>query len=468
MVRKNLKKILIVDPHIKHSQSLMKILSRNNKQVERCKDIKKAIAQSKTMQHDVFFLRISDKLTKIQIRSFMQSAPVIGIVGNLEDHAIKKALQLGIEDLITPPYTYPELKLKLRYCLQKKRYREKFEKEKKFLKALIDISSLISSTLNSQEILYFMVKKISEVIPVVRCSMIRIVHEQNYAQVVATFENPKLTTLTLDLKKYPEIKEALITQKPVFISDVKSDPIMSEVKELITSLKIKSIIVLPIFYKETVIGTLFLRTSKTGKPFTEDEMMFCRTVANTSANSLYNAFLYEKAESEKIRLGKLAITDFLTNLYNTRYLYHRLEEEFNRAHRYSMDISCMMMDIDLFKRINDTYGHKTGDLVLKEFARLLKDNVRKTDILARYGGEEFFILLPNTTSEGAFAEAERLSLSIKKHKFKSLKEKRSITVSIGVATAPHKDISMGDDLITCADSALFSAKETGRGKVVVY
>ena len=127
-----------------------------------------------------------------------------------------------------------------------------------------------------------------------------------------------------------------------------------------------------------------------------------------------------------------------------------------------------MVDIDLFKRINDAYGHKTGDHVLKEFAQLLKKNIRKSDIIARYGGEEFIIILPNTSKKGSVSESERLSLCIKKHKFKSLKGKHPITVSIGAVTYPHKDINTSDELITCSDTALFKAKNMGRSKVVVY
>jgi two-component system cell cycle response regulator len=381
---------------------------------------------------------------------------------------ISKAFRLGIEELITVPCSNPELRLKIEYCVQKKLYIDKLKKERKHLNALIEITSLVSSSLNSQEILHFIVKKIAEVIPVVRCSMMRIEHEQNYAQVVATFENPRLQTITLDLNKYPEIKKAIITKSPVIINDVSTDPIMEDVREILNPLGIKSIIVLPVFFKDTIIGTLFMRTSRRGRSFTEDEIMFCRSVANTSANALYNAFLYEKAESEKMRLGKLAITDFLTGLYNTRYLYHRLEEEFSRASRYSLPIACLMMDIDLFKKINDTYGHRTGDRVLKEFAHVLKQNVRKSDILARYGGEEFIILLPNTAKDGALTEAERLSQCIKRHQFKSLKGKRAITVSIGIATFPHKEIKNSDDLITCADTALFEAKNSGRSRVTIF
>ncbi|MCK5426780.1 MAG: sensor domain-containing diguanylate cyclase [Thermodesulfovibrionia bacterium] len=430
--------------------------------------IEKSIEYTKTATPDVILLRLTDALKKKHVHSFQKIGPVIGIPGKDSNNAIKKAFRLGIEELIIQPYTPLEIKLKIEYCLQKKQYIDGLKKEKQHLNALLEITSLISSSLNSHEILHFMVKKIAEVIPVVRCSMIRIEHEQNFAHVIATYENPRIKTITLDLDKYPEIKETIITKSPVIVNDVNTDPLMAEVRETIIPLGIKSIIVLPIFFKDTVIGTLFLRTSRREKSFTDEEIMFCRTVANTSANALYNAFLYEKSENEKVRLGKLAITDFLTGLYNTRYLYHRLEEEFNRAHRYSTPISCLMMDIDLFKRINDAYGHKTGDRVLKEFAHFLKINVRKTDILARYGGEEFIILLPNTSHDGALTEAERLSLCIKRHKFKSLKSKRVITVSIGITTSPHKDISSSDDLITCADTALFKAKNTGRSKVIVY
>jgi diguanylate cyclase (GGDEF)-like protein len=106
--------------------------------------------------------------------------------------------------------------------------------------------------------------------------------------------------------------------------------------------------------------------------------------------------------------------------------------------------------------------------VLKEFSQLLKKNIRKSDILARYGGEEFIILLPNTSKKGSLSEAERLSRCIKKHKFKTLKGKHAISVSIGAVTYPHKKIKVGDDLITLADTALFKAKSKGRGSVVVH
>lgn len=465
-----MKEILIYDPNAdtKHLKAIALNLKKKNCLVFGFRTIEEARKYINKSLPDVIFFRLSKELDAKSLNLFKDRAPVIGILGKAGDRSIDKALKLGVEDFAFSPYTAFEIMLKIESLLQKKQYIDKLEKEKKHLQAIVEIATLASSTLDPKEILYLIVKKIADVIPVLRCSMVRVDRENRYAQVVATFEGTRLKPITLDLNKYPEIREALTTKTPVIVSDIKSDPIMTDVRDIISPIGIKSIVVLPVFYGDTVIGTLFLRTSRLGREFTKDEIAFCNAVVNTSANALHSAFLYEKAEIEKIHLGKLAITDFLTGLYNTRYFYHRLEEEFSRSVRYNICLTCLMMDIDLFKRINDTYGHKTGDHVLKEFAQVLKKNIRKSDILARYGGEEFIILLPSTSKKGSRSEAERLRLCIKNHKFKSLKGKQAISVSIGAATYPHEKIKMSDALITCADTALFDAKDKGRSKVAVY
>jgi diguanylate cyclase len=125
-----------------------------------------------------------------------------------------------------------------------------------------------------------------------------------------------------------------------------------------------------------------------------------------------------------------------------------------------------MLDIDHFKNINDVYGHKIGDTVLQEFSKLLKRFIRKVDVLARYGGEEFIVLLPQTSMNGSLAEAERIRTSIKNHKFKSLKNKKGLTVSIGISCALHPKIKTHDDLISLADDALFEAKKAAGTKEI--
>ena len=175
----------------------------------------------------------------------------------------------------------------------------------------------------------------------------------------------------------------------------------------------------------------------------------------------------KNSAGRRSKLERFAITDYLTGIYNIRYFYNRIEEEFSRAARYKLPLSCIMFDIDHFKEINDTYGHRVGDIVLREFARIVKMHTRRSDVFARYGGEEFILLLPQTPEQGAVAEAERLRMFVNEHRFNVIKKKIGITVSIGIACCPHKEITNYDDLINTADNAMFIAKNRGRDQIVV-
>ena len=143
------------------------------------------------------------------------------------------------------------------------------------------------------------------------------------AHVVSTFEDPKITNIRLDLQKYPEIRKALSFKKPVIIKDALKDPLMKEVRDIITPIGIRSILVVPVIFRDEVIGTLLLRTSRSGHTFTKREIRLCTAIANASANALYNAFLYDRLGKEKTKLERLAITDYLTGIYNIRYFYNR-------------------------------------------------------------------------------------------------------------------------------------------------
>ncbi|HPS19489.1 MAG TPA: GGDEF domain-containing protein [Candidatus Omnitrophota bacterium] len=167
--------------------------------------------------------------------------------------------------------------------------------------------------------------------------------------------------------------------------------------------------------------------------------------------------LYEQVE-------KLSIIDGLTGIYLRRYLIDRLEEEVDRARRLNLTFSVGMIDIDHFKKINDTYGHLVGDAVLKEIAERLKLSVREVDMVARYGGEEFCVVLPETTSDLARTVAERLRKSVESGVVKAFDEKIKVSVSIGVATYPA-DGNSASVLIDSADNALYRAKRKGRNRV---
>ncbi len=404
-----------------------------------------------------------------RIKPSEMGCPVIVMVSGDITNGIRSVIKCDIECYLISPFHKEDFEHKLRIAIKKKNWFENIYREKKDLETIVELVHLVSSTLDPKEVLYFVVKKIADIIDVTRCSIISIpIEEQRHAYVISTYEDPKITNIKLDLKKYPEIRKALSTKSTVIIEDALKDPLLEEVRSVIAPLGIRSIVVVPVIFRNEVIGTLFLRTSRAGHTFTQREIRLCNAIANASTNTLYNAFLYEKLATEKTKLEKFAITDYLTGTYNIRYFYHRLEEEFSRSQRYKTPLSCIMFDIDYFKKINDTYGHRIGDMVLREFAQCVKKHTRKSDVFARYGGEEFIVLLTQTFKEGATAEAERLRQIIKGQRFKSLKNKKGITVSIGISYYPNKKIKTQDDLITFADNALFNAKNSGRDQIRVW
>ncbi|MFH1857782.1 MAG: sensor domain-containing diguanylate cyclase [Candidatus Omnitrophota bacterium] len=171
---------------------------------------------------------------------------------------------------------------------------------------------------------------------------------------------------------------------------------------------------------------------------------------------------------EKVKLyGKiqeLAITDGLTRLRSRRYFLERFLEELARSKRRKLSLSFLMADIDHFKQKNDQYGHLVGDVILREVATLLKENVREIDLVGRYGGEEFSIVLPDTGMSEAIQVADRIRNAVAQKTFTAYDEVTRVTISIGVGTYPD-DGEEAVALIEAADSALYHAKQSGRNRV---
>lgn len=199
------------------------------------------------------------------------------------------------------------------------------------------------------------------------------------------------------------------------------------------------------------------------KPFNRAELI---ARLNTGKRFLEQDRALRKA-NEEIRI--LSITDPLTGCSNRGCLNKRLPQEIQRAGRYNRPLSIVMCDIDHFKKVNDTYGHQAGDLVLKDFSKRIKDSIRdKVDMLARYGGEEFLVTLPETDLDGALHLAERLRKVISEKKYNIGTKKINITASFGVAGFDSynagDEISF-DTLTNRADKYLYQAKNEGRNRV---
>lgn len=162
---------------------------------------------------------------------------------------------------------------------------------------------------------------------------------------------------------------------------------------------------------------------------------------------------------------KLATTDGLTELYNHRYFQEQMKRQIENSKRYETEFSMIILDIDFFKKFNDTFGHQAGDAVLRQVAQTLKRNVRATDIVCRYGGEEMSIILPNTGKDVAYSTAEKICQRVSDKKFKLGNDREtSVTISLGVATFPY-DGQSASEIIDSADKRLYNAKNNGRNQV---
>jgi diguanylate cyclase (GGDEF)-like protein len=173
-----------------------------------------------------------------------------------------------------------------------------------------------------------------------------------------------------------------------------------------------------------------------------------------------------KRTEEKLQL--LAITDPLTGIFNRRYFFDMAEREFQRTCRSGEPLSVILVDVDRFKRVNDTFGHSIGDVVLQNLTRFCRESIRTYDVMARYGGEEFVILLPKTGSEEACQVAERLRSSVAEGAMSSETEPGTITISLGVASLDQSDVVKFDQLLDRADVALYTAKRNNRNCVCLW
>lgn len=175
----------------------------------------------------------------------------------------------------------------------------------------------------------------------------------------------------------------------------------------------------------------------------------------------------ELMEANRI-LNELSVTDGLTGLYNHRYFIRALEAEYQRAVRYKRSLALLLLDIDHFKKVNDTYGHPCGDFVLRELAALLKGCLRSADVAARYGGDEIAVILPETTKSKASEVAEKLRRNLEKSSFEWEGKSFNITWSIGVAAVPETNIDHWNELLYSADKSLYRAKGKGRNHVIAF
>ena len=220
---------------------------------------------------------------------------------------------------------------------------------------------------------------------------------------------------------------------------------------------LKSKIIIPLMFDKKLIGGIcfYTRQNMDYASFRYFDIMISELLAIFKMK-------YQYTEKEF-----MSVLDGLTGLYNRRQFEISLEQEYNRTKRHPSDFSLAILDIDFFKKVNDTYGHQYGDYVLKTVASLMKQAFRKTDLLYRYGGEELIMIMPETNIEGAIIPVQRLRRMIEEYDFDYNGVKSKVTVSIGL-TMNYQEFNSPADILKSADEALYKAKESGRNRVVLH
>lgn len=426
-----------------------------------------------------------DLLHRINADPRWRDMPVLVVSAMPTDEATARLLSLGATDFVSKPFHVRELLARIRMQLRVRqelvharsalrsteveldRVRAEAENRRK----IVDILHEVTGDFSSEELYHILVRRVARALDISHCSLVLARPGDQVGVVAAAYEAPGLAHLEIRLERYPEIRAALETGEPVLIEDVDASALYNDVRldwaAAGTLVPYRSVVALPFRLDGEQAGVIFLRTLLDEASLGRPDVEFADTVVRAAVAAIRRAQMIESTRADKARFEVLALTDPLTQTHNRRALMERLTSELERARRYALHLSVLMVDLDHFKAINDSYGHVVGDEVLRGVSRVLQREARAVDIVARFGGEEFVVVLPETGEEGAVALAERIRARVEETPPVTGGEYGwlRVTVSIGVATVPSTRVNSPEELIAVADEALYRAKAQGRNRV---
>jgi diguanylate cyclase (GGDEF)-like protein len=326
-------------------------------------------------------------------------------------------------------------------------------KERVFAEALSEIAAALNSAQNLEELLDVIISNVTQVISCDSANIMMI--ENGYAFAVRSIE-PLKFWVKLPVDQTNNLRWMVENRSPMVMSDVRDFPEWVSIPE---TAGIQSYVGAPIVVVDEVVGFINLDSYTAG--FYDQ-----KTAERLSAFANQASIAFRNAQTMK-KLEELASTDSLTEIYNRRCFFEMAIREFERAKRYGLCLSTIMIDIDHFKKINDSYGHLAGDQVLRRVAQICVKEIRGTDIIGRYGGEEFAIVLPDTDIPEARIVADRLCQHIAKEKVSTPSGEIGVTSSMGIAALDPACYRL-EDLLEHSDIALYLAKHNGRNHAEIF
>ncbi|MCX8132208.1 MAG: diguanylate cyclase [Clostridia bacterium] len=393
--------------------------------------------------------------------------PVLMLTAKSQLEDITAGFEAGANDYLAKPFDKAELlarvntlltlRSSVKFSITNARKLEMEWTSRLLAERLNDFTRTLSSTLEVGEVAKRVLESIQDIVPFEQALIV--LKDRGRFAVIANrgwVDSEKNAQNGFEINESHVLKAVLDSEKPVIIGNTEND---AAYRDFVLNTGIRSFICIPMIYNYQVSGIIALGHSQVNV-FSDylGELVF--NFAGQAGIAFENAKLFED-------IRKLATTDGLTGLFNRRHFFELAENEFERSCREHQPLSLIMMDIDNFKKINDNYGHRFGDQVLKSVAQLCIESMNNNGLIGRYGGEEFIILLSGMTAEEALQFAEKIRKSVEYHRIQNEKDENiKVTVSLGLCSLKESTGSL-NTIIEAADNALYEAKKAGRNRVAV-
>jgi two-component system cell cycle response regulator len=474
------KNILIVDDDFDTRFILKRILEGEGYAVSLAKDEEETfdVLTGSSVQLILLDLKLGSTsgfeiCKKIKSNMNLTNIPIISIsVSTLEEDMIK-AIEYGFVDFIGKPFNNKILKTKIASIIRIKEEEEQLRKSRKELIRLNRYTSLqkellsqeaefsrdLNQFLDAESKKAFIRERFSSFLGARLFTIFSIDESRREFKLFITNHEDLPSNLVVPIDRESIMYEVLRRKTHIFLKDFNKSHYRKSSRGKYTT---NVVCTAPLISGHRTIGVLNVNDPELSDLESLDFEGRIVRISRHLAVSMHNTILYEKVKD-------LSMRDSMTGLYNFRHFLEALRQEIELAERSGEPLSCIMLDIDNFKNVNDNFGHQVGDMVLKELARSVSISVRSSDIPARYGGDEFCIVLPKTDKSLALRLAQRLMklFSGKEIRIPDMEKRVKVTISIGIAAYPEDTRSM-DELMKMADEALYRAKSTGKNKIVDF
>lgn len=468
-------KLLVVDDDLALARTLVRLLREQGYQASA---VSGPDALFEALEGEAFDVLLVDApvmgprgfqaLEQLRADARWKSLPILVLSASFMDDVAARRLGLTRSDFLPKPFRIAELLVRIRGHLRLAHDRDPARFEQRFNSTMADILAEVGSTLRSEEIYQILVRRVAQGLRIPRSSVILAQPGDLVGTVVAAAEDPLLTNLPTDLRRYPDVRRALESGEPVLIENVETDPLFSELRNEWRmsgrALPVRSLLALRFNVRNTISGVLLLRTTGDERPLGQMDLRFADAVLRATVTALERAYELERAESSRAPALRPNEVDPLTSCADRPALLRRANQVMH--HGDSTMLVLLALDLDRFARVNEDYDQAFGNKVLRQAANLLRREQRAVDTVARVGEDTFAVLMPDLDLPEGRRFAERLLARFAAHDFGDGEHGVHLTASIGLAEWGEVRVPDAAALLALAEHRLHEAKRAGRNRVV--